>query len=735
VFKQAQVQPQPATLPPSQVAPKEEKEKEKVDPLLEQMKRLDSDLIPLMKFCANYTSQIVSRVKSLGAAAMTDAAYNASFPTISLIQNKYIVLDSLLKGQTASIATPRTQLELPAPPSTLLNAASIFNSIQQLQTPLKTSLLTLSTKVANFANLIKQAQGAKKPWADTYAPKAASLQNAMLLAWELELIQKRITITIQSSLGTYINKEIKQDLFQGISARAVAKNILTRVGQTLDLAETEELREVATAFAQIMRAYHAGSIDKERYKEYCTIIEKHKVSALQNLHELYERYEDIYKDILPMIEQFEEKLSTKNYFELEQELKQLAPKKDKSIPSNMRYTIAEGFLVNYVRNKATPDELVLIQTSNNPKIRDLVIKRKEELDTKKASLKQAYPTMNNYRALGLGKKFDLDKWKKTAISMKSFARAYGKEYTFPQILYHFTKDWDMFERFDFKNWYNWKYRKANKENKMEKQADFVGQDRVQQFMNQRKKFMNRINLVRKALMELINSGLIMQNDSNKLYKIIAMLEFEATNLKAPKLAAARTRRAAKMLDKHGFTEGKVILLAAANELLNPGPLVRVADEKPKTKKDSQEAVELLRHIKREMDSLNYGAHLDSLFAIKKKLEGMNRQGDVEAIEKIIRDDLGSLEKLNKKLIEVYTNLSKVPLELSEQEDTAIQKLEPKQTAIETPLEVTEESKPELAAKPTVTPKSESARSATPVAPKPIAPARSAPAIQRNIPNV
>ena len=550
--RKAQVQPQPATLPPSQIAPKEkEKEKEKADPLFEQIKRLDKELLPLMKFCDNYTSQIVARVRSLGAAAITDATYSTSFPTISLIQNKYIDLDNLLKGQTANIATPRTQMDLPAPPSTLLNAVSLFNSIQQLQTPLKTSLLTLLTKVMNFANLIKQAQGANKTWADSFVPKAASLQNAMLLAWELGLLQKRITITVQSSLN----------------------------------------------------------------------------------------------------------------------------------------------------------------------------------------VKQAYPTMNNYRALGLSKKFDLDKWKKTAISIKSFARAYGKEYTFPQILYHFTKDWDMFERFDFKNWYTWKYRKANKENNMEKQADFVGQDRIQQFMNQRKKFMNRINLVRKALMELINSGLIMQNDSNKLYKIIAMLEFEATNLKAPKLAAARTRRAAKMLDKHGFTEGKVILFAAADELLNPGPLVRTADEKPKTEKDSQEAVELLRQIKREMDSLNYGSHLDSLFAIKKKLETMNRQGDVEAVEKIIRDDLGSLEKLNKKLIEVYTNLSKVPLELSEKEDTELQRSAPKQTAVEVPLEVTEESKPELAAKPTVTPKPENARPATPVAPKPIAPARSAPAIQRNIPNV
>jgi hypothetical protein len=220
----------------------------------------------------------------------------------------------------------------------------------------------------------------------------------------------------------------------------------------------------------------------------------------------------------------------------------------------------------------------------------------------------------------------------------------------------------MFERFSFKKWYKWNYKQASV--KMRKIADFVQQDRLQQFTQKRKKLLQRVNLVRKALHDFLNSGLISQQDSNAIYKIIAMLEFEAMKLQAPKVTTARVNRAAKLLAKHGFQEGSDILKQASQEFVSTETLktVKVANA------DSHKAVDLLKKIKKEMDSLSYSKHLDALYDIKKGLEVIGRAGDAEAIEKVIRDELGSLEKFNKKLIEVYTNLSRVPLELSEQED-------------------------------------------------------------------
>jgi hypothetical protein len=338
--------------------------------------------------------------------------------------------------------------------------------------------------------------------------------------------------------------------------------------------------------------------------------------------------------------------------------------------------------------------------------------------------KKAYPVMEFYK--GKVKKNDLDKWKTTAIKIDSFRRVYGKNYTFPQVLFHFTKQWDMFERFNFKKWYKWNYKQASV--KMRKIADFVQQDRLQQFTQKRKKLLQRVNLVRKALHDFLNSGLISQQDSNSIYKIIAMLEFEAMKLQAPKITTARVNRAAKLLAKHGFAEGSDMLKEAAQEFLSPevSKTIKIANT------DSQKAVDLLKQIKKEMDSLSYSKHLDALYGIKKGLESIGRAGDAEAIEKVIRDELSSLEKFNKKLIEVYTNLSRVPLELSEQEDVST----PQQQSMEVPLEVTEEealTPPPPASKSTQQPAKPTITTKPQVAVKPTTPP--VPTIQERIPNV
>ena len=354
--------------------------------------------------------------------------------------------------------------------------------------------------------------------------------------------------------------------------------------------------------------------------------------------------------------------------------------------------------------------------------------------TKYASLnKQAYPSMT---PLTKPVKYNLETWKATAHKIKAFERVYNQQYTFPEVLYHFTKSWDMFERFKFKKWYKWSFMKtANLTQRIEKYSavDSLGQDRLLKFTEKRKKLMNRINLVRKALHEMINSGLISQQDSSKLYRIISMLEHDAMNLQAVKLASARTMRASNQMNKLGFTEGAEILKIAARELLQKNIIKTAAD-------DSQEIVGILRAIKSEMDSINYSKHLDALYDIKKRLDKMGRAADVEAVEKVIRDNLGSLEKLSKKLIEVYTNLSKVPLELSMAKDEALQTTEaPKEVKL--PLETSKEekaqplqapAKPE--AKTTIEPKSVSIPSSH-LEKRKMREQTPSPQLERNIPNV
>lgn len=304
-------------------------------------------------------------------------------------------------------------------------------------------------------------------------------------------------------------------------------------------------------------------------------------------------------------------------------------------------------------------------------------------------IKIGYPTMYRYKTREHAR--DLKKWNETGTKIDSFKRIYGDSYTFPQILYHFTKDWDMFERFDFKKWYRWT--RMNKKTSQidqrlvkfaQKANDFLTQDRMQQFQAKKKKLMNRVNLVRKVLQEMIHSHLIQQQDADKIYRIISMLELESMRLQTPKIASARIRRASKQMEKLGFVEGASLLEKAAKEILEE-KIVKIA-----TGVDSKKAINVLRRIKQEMDILTYGKHLDTLYQIMKDLQEMGRQNDVEAIEKIIRDELGSLEKLNKKLVEVYTSLSKVPLEL-----TALEDLTPESKEESKPLEleVKEEGRP------------------------------------------
>lgn len=358
--------------------------------------------------------------------------------------------------------------------------------------------------------------------------------------------------------------------------------------------------------------------------------------------------------------------ATANYSQIEAQMSVLRSKLNTLIP-RMKQVKA---LIEQAQNRREPwAEGVQFETKRLSCDNAIMVAQDLGLTKVTASIKRkAYPQTFNYRPTP--PPIDRKKWKELATQITAFKRAYPT-YTFPQVLYHFTKDWNMFDRYKFKKWYNWTQRTAtmtNKQNKFAQSQDFVLQDRTQKFDKKKKLLMSRIGLVRKALMDLVNNGLVDNSSSNKIYKILAMLEFEAMGLHIPQIVAARVRRSGKQLKKLGFTEGSSILFTTAKELINrPEAMVKTAKEEV----NSGQVSELLRKIKSEMDKLNYSRHLDALYGIKRDLDKLGRGSDSESILRIIRDDLDALDKLNKKLTDVYTSLSRVPFELTEEQDESL----------------------------------------------------------------
>lgn len=319
---------------------------------------------------------------------------------------------------------------------------------------------------------------------------------------------------------------------------------------------------------------------------------------------------------------------------------------------------------------------------------------------------------------------DLKKWNDTKVKMDAFKRAY-KDYSFPQVLYHFTKDWDMFERFNFKNWY--KYNKS--ENRMKKKAsDFIVQDREQKLVKKKKQLQSRVDSAKKVLREMIASGLINNQIGNKIFKILAMLEYEILQLSTMQVAASRTLRIAKQLERLGFHEGSKILVTGAQEVRERKTLIKTA-----SKPDVERITKLLKEIKQVLNNTDYSTNLDKMFHIKKELQEMGRTSDMESVLKIIKDELDGLDKLNKKLVDIYVNLSRLPIEeLSEEQDKQLLDSSPEK--IKMPLEVKQE--PQKIAPPPPSPSFPSpskAKESPRVQSRPFS--RPLPKVDKDIPNV
>lgn len=713
----------------------------KVDPKTQDLQKqqqktiqdIEKQIQPDIDQAINHVSFIISQLTNMMNASSTTQGQPPFGQSVSstaktnwvYFQNRYKNLLSGLNGQVTTDesvdSSDETTTETeptdtktydghltplpPAPSSSYPDALTKYNQIQQKLDLLKPIFTKLFRSMNRGIDLINQISQTKVPWIQSYDIVAKNWKSIINEGYALGLTasQKRGTDqTVKKFAAALINEWNNKGWMSGEPMRKIALS-LQKFAQERNMEIDPAFIETAQALAILHRLVNTPTLDENEYIEQCEIVDRNLKISKDILKDWEYRYNNIYSVVAPLIIKIKKELNDKDITEIEIEhidAKEKYKTKPNSI-TNLTVNIIKKILLDKIIDCKDKEQLAGAYMSADKDIRDLAQKKLKQI--KESSVKIAYPAMVLVKP---SEKVDLDKWKKTAIKMESFSRAY-KDYTFPQILYHFTKDWDMFERYNFKNWYRWNYKEASN-NTMKKTAysDFVAQDRVQQFQKKRQRLMNRINLVRKALHDFINSGLIAQKDSSQLYKIISMLEFEAMKIETPKIAAARVRRAGSKLEKLGFTEGKQMLVYAADELLNK-PIVKVA-----AGADSKDAVEILQKIKQEMDLLSYSKHLDKLYNIKKRLEEIGRSTDSEAIEKIIRDDLSSLEKLNKKLVEVYTSLSKVPIELSMEQDV----VKDNEQVIEVPIEVTEEEKPQpmQKAKAPIEPK---------VAPKPVVPVR------------
>lgn len=626
--------------------------------------------------------QIVSNIQSLQTT--TDYT-NSLSPDIldrwNKIKERYEKLfGSIQRSASIKIAE---RLELPDAPSA--NNQSANATYNNIVTQIRTLSTLLNKQLLPAMGQAKDKVQQAEEWVADYQAKAVDWKNTNQFSWDLGLTNKVAQVKSKYPAGEWISR------------------VDAKYTEPVAISFLEQFHGNITSDTVVEQ--YMDSIPKEGLSE--PLIMSYTLDGLLNLGEGNHRLKAI-KQLgythapVRFVKSYGEGMKPNNPHRFDLEYTQ-----------NSQHPPGEA-KPSWILDPKDTDNYV-IRSSSSSREDERFGPSKETTSSQKIHVKKAYPNQNWKAA---PKKPDIDKWKKTAIKMESFTRAYGQDYTFPQILFHFTKDWDMFERYGFKNWVRWTKRASNVMKKTAFKRTLF-KDRVQQFTQKKKRLRSRINLVQKSLNDLIDSGLIQQQDSNKIYKIISMLGFEAMKIQTPKVAAARVMRSAKLLQKAGFSEGSQLLKEAANEFLyDPVKIVKTAQP------NEQEAVDLLRKIKREMDILSYSKHLDALFNIKKDLEKMQRVGDAEAIEKIIRDDLSVLEKLNKKLIEVYTNLSRVPLEISEQEDLFSQE-SAQEKVQEVPLEVTEATEPEPQRPKQVQPR-----------PRPARPARPTPTIQtEGVPNV
>lgn len=269
--------------------------------------------------------------------------------------------------------------------------------------------------------------------------------------------------------------------------------------------------------------------------------------------------------------------------------------------------------------------------------------------------KEAYPQGFRYPPK---EPFNLKKWQDTALRMRIAAREYP-EYTPNQILRHFTREWEFQEKEGFKNWWRHQQTKqGQQETQMKKIAyDYNSANKEQELNDLKKKLRSRINSAEKLLNRMLDEGLLGESEEKALYisRIIQKLKEEINTLRRPKLLEARHKRVSAIFRKAGIGELADIMSGSAK-------LAAASEQQPfvKTAADDGDLSVAMNLIKEELDTFNYGEHLEKFMRIRSELTTAGRHSEAQQIVDIIKKELNNIDGIHKKLIEVYSSLGSVP---------------------------------------------------------------------------
>ncbi len=283
--------------------------------------------------------------------------------------------------------------------------------------------------------------------------------------------------------------------------------------------------------------------------------------------------------------------------------------------------------------------------------------------------KQAYP--QNWQVSPPLRELPLQQWKNLRLQIAAKRRAFP-EHSVGQLVDHFTAGWTMKDKDAFTYWmrvqddqeHNKKSLSSGDDVVMKKVAyDFSGsrEDRIRDL---KRSLRSRLSSTKKLLIRFRDEDLLgpdAEETLRRLSRILYKLGEEIEALEAPTLMAARINRAVKMIKKAGQTE-VAEHLAGSTALLKTA---QVTTEQPAdTDRVNEKKVlnEIRSKLKMEMSALNYHEHLKNLAKIMSMLDSINRQADSEAVAKVIQKDLEGLNSLSNHLAEIYTTISKLPLE-------------------------------------------------------------------------
>jgi len=180
----------------------------------------------------------------------------------------------------------------------------------------------------------------------------------------------------------------------------------------------------------------------------------------------------------------------------------------------------------------------------------------------------------------------------------------------------------------------------------------------------KKKLRSRVRSIERLTDQLIDQQLLGPGEEGKqkgvyISRILQKLKEEIDLLRRPDLIDARHARTIALLQRCGYADIAARLQGSRRIIAQHSGLVKTAQAGETRHNNVDQAIQAVRA---EINTLSYTRHLHNLYEILTFLDQQGRGSEVDAIAKVIRDDLPSLEGITKKLTDVFTALGRLPLE-------------------------------------------------------------------------